>query len=280
MRSWQSTGLQPRRNCCRFFPSPKFRKTRNSKDSPPRYCVSVPPARFIGIALFFLFATNLLIAQNPRPSRRDFVGDAACKQRHAATSETYLHTNHHLTSQLASKDSIAGSFAPGANLLETSNPDLHFRMDARENGFYETGVFWQHPDEKFRSERIDFVTGSGAKGQTYLHWRGNQLFQLPLSYWTELHDWVNSPGFSDGVADFDRPIVPRCLECHATYFAPSRRRRPRTITSRSATFWAFPVSAATALAANTQRSSARTPRNLPVEALPSLIRTLSRVTGG
>lgn len=150
---------------------------------------------------------------------RNFVGDSACRACHAAITDSYLHTAHHLTSQLPSKDSIAGSFAPDSNLLKTSNPDLHFRMDVRAAGFYETAIFWQPPDEKTRSERIDFVTGSGEKGQTYLYWRGNQLFQLPVSYWTELHGWVNSPGFSDGVADFDRPIVPRCLECHASYFA-------------------------------------------------------------
>ncbi len=131
---------------------------------------------------------------------------------------TYRQT-HFLTSQLPTRNSIFGSFEPGANLLKTSNPDLHFRMDVRENGFYQTAVFWQPPDEKTRTERIEFVTGSGKKGQTYLYWRGNQLFQLPVSYWTELHAWVNSPGFTDGVADFERPIVPRCLECHATYFA-------------------------------------------------------------
>ncbi|MGB8836495.1 MAG: hypothetical protein WCC67_07105, partial [Candidatus Acidiferrales bacterium] len=100
----------------------------------------------------------------------------------------------------------------------TSDPDLHFRMDAKETGFYETGVFWQPPDQKTRTERIDIVTGSGDKGQTYLYWKGEQLFQLPVSYWTDLKGWITSPGYSEGVADFDRPILPRCLECHATYF--------------------------------------------------------------
>lgn len=185
----------------------------------------MPRARLIRIVMLLLCGANFLAAQDRKTSRGAFADDAACQDCHAAIADTYLQTNHHLTSQRPTKNSIAGSFAPGANLLKTGNPDLYFRMDARENGFFETAVFWQPPNQKTRSERIDFVTGSGAKGQTYLYWRGNQLLQLPVSYWTELHDWVNSPGFSDGVADFDRPIVPRCLECHATYFASVRSDR-------------------------------------------------------
>jgi hypothetical protein len=64
-----------------------------------------------------------------------------------------------------------------------------------------------------RSERFDIVTGSGRRGQSYLHWRGDGLFQLPVSYWTLL-GWANSPSYPDGRANFDRPIPPRCLECH------------------------------------------------------------------
>ncbi|MFZ0037076.1 MAG: ammonia-forming cytochrome c nitrite reductase subunit c552 [Candidatus Acidiferrales bacterium] len=151
-------------------------------------------------------------------SRADFLGDAACQECHQEISVTYARTGHHLTSQLPTKESILGKFSDGANILKTSDPDLHFRMNAKENGFYETAVFWQPPDEKTRTERIDIVTGSGEKGQTYLYWRGNQLFQLPVSYWTELNGWFASPGYAEGVANFDRPIVPTCLECHATYF--------------------------------------------------------------
>jgi hypothetical protein len=36
------------------------------------------------------------------------------------------------------------------------------------------------------TERFDYVIGSGGKGQTYLYWKGDLLFQLPVSYWTEL----------------------------------------------------------------------------------------------
>jgi hypothetical protein len=155
----------------------------------------------------------------PAASRGNFAGDGVCRECHAGIATSYAQTAHHITSQLPNRQTIAGSFAPGENLLKTSNPDLHFLMEARANGFYETAVFWQPPNEKTRSERIDIVTGSGKKGQTYLYWKGDQLFELPVSYWKQLNGWGNSPGFSDATAEFNRPIVPRCLECHATYFA-------------------------------------------------------------
>ena len=62
------------------------------------------------------------------------------------------------------------------------------------------------------------VTGSARKGQTYLFWKGDQLFQLPVTYWTETDSWVNSPSYPDGSPHFDKAIIPRCLECHASYF--------------------------------------------------------------
>jgi hypothetical protein len=63
-------------------------------------------------------------------------------------AETYLPTNHHLTSQLPSKESIAGKSNAGDNILTTRDPGMHFRMDAKAAGFYETAVFWQPPNRK------------------------------------------------------------------------------------------------------------------------------------
>lgn len=159
---------------------------------------------------------------NQDEKRRDYVGDAVCRECHQRIDETYVHTAHRLTSRWPSKNSIDGKFVEGKNILQTSNKDLHFRMEARKTGFFQTAVYWQPPDQQSHSERIDIVTGSGKRGQSYLFWRGNALFELPVSYWTEVDRWVNSPGFADGMANFDRPVGPRCLECHATYIAAER----------------------------------------------------------
>ena len=65
--------------------------------------------------------------------------------------------------------------------------------------------------------RKDIVIGSGVMGQSFLNWRQNRLFQMPVTYFTAAAQWSNSPGFPEGKVMTDRPITSRCLECHVTY---------------------------------------------------------------
>jgi hypothetical protein len=166
-------------------------------------------------------------SKRPAPTRDDYLGDAACAKCHEEKVDSFHQTAHALTSRLPDKQSILGNFTPGDNIFATSNPELSFRMEKKGNGFYQTAVQGMSPYTTERTEQFGLVIGSGGKGQTYLFWKGDELFQLPVSYWTQL-GWVNSPGYRDGIANFDRPIIPRCLECHATYFdstAPPNRYR-------------------------------------------------------
>jgi len=173
---------------------------------------------------------------NPAPSspnaksRENYVGDDACRSCHQDKVESFHRTAHYLSSRLPDKNSILGSFSPDADILKTSNPDLFFRMEAKDDDFFQTAVQGVSPYTTSRTERFGLVVGSGGKGQTFLYWNNDLLFQLPVSYWSEV-GWVNSPGYRDGVAYFDRPVIPRCLECHGTYFeslAPPANRYNRT----------------------------------------------------
>lgn len=157
-------------------------------------------------------------ANQQRPSPLDlYVGDEVCGTCHRDKLESFSKTAHHLTSRPATADSISGSFRSGENVLKTSNPGLSFKMEAKQKRFYEEAVWGLPPSTSIESEPIDLVIGSGRKGQTYLYWKGDRLFQLPVSYWVALGHWVNSPGYSDGYADFNRPVFARCLECHGSY---------------------------------------------------------------
>ncbi|HEY0786583.1 MAG TPA: multiheme c-type cytochrome [Acidobacteriaceae bacterium] len=167
--------------------------------------------------------------KNPRNA---YVGDAACLPCHQKESAGYQPTAHHLTSQLPDPHTIAGSFDPGSNVLETANPSLSFRMTADPDGFHQTAVNQIAPGKAIElGQRFDLVVGAGRKSQTYLYWKGDDLFELPVSWWAETRQWINSPGYEDGSVRFDRPIVPRCLECHGSSFeslAPPSNRFNRT----------------------------------------------------
>ena len=187
--------------------------------------------RLAGLILAFIWAP-LLLTVSPRAQQRagarpGYIGDDACARCHGEQSSEYSRTGHHLTSQPANRKSILGNFQPGANVLKISDPALHpalpslsFNLDNKDGSFEETAVTGWPGELERRTEKIDIVTGSGQRGQTYLFWQGNQLFELPVSYWTDGHRWVNSPGYIDGTADFSRPINPGCLECHATSILP------------------------------------------------------------
>jgi hypothetical protein len=168
----------------------------------------------------------------PEPPHEKFVGDAACLSCHRDQGTSYVHTAHHLTSQPANKDSILGSFHEGSNVLmiadpatATVDPGLYFKMEAKSNGFYQTAVAGWPGQLKTRSERMEVVIGSGMRGQSYLYWHGEQLYELPVSYWSDGNRWINSPGFKDGTMIFSRAVIPRCMECHAT-FVKARSQDP------------------------------------------------------
>ena len=166
----------------------------------------------------------------------DYLGDDACRPCHASKVSSFHQTAHYVTSEMPDEKSILGSFAAGDNLLKTGNPGLFYRMEERgadgKSEFFQTAVHGIPPNTSERSEQFAFVIGSGEKGQTYLYWTGDQLFELPVSYWRDL-GWVNSPGYPDGMAYFGRQIPPRCMECHATYIEslqpPLNRYSPASV---------------------------------------------------
>jgi len=157
-----------------------------------------------------------------------YVGPAACAECHQENYEGYIETAHYSTSRPAERESILGSFEDRKNLMKTTDDRLSFLMEARGDGCYQTALVQRGEQVYAHSERIDLITGSGNHGQSYLYWdEDDRLYELPVSYFKSSASWINSPGYKDGTADFARPIRPRCLECHSTFFEniPSTRNK-------------------------------------------------------
>lgn len=146
-----------------------------------------------------------------------FVGSETCMECHADIHKSHLKTAHFNTSAEANAENVKGSFENGGNVLDLDQVEFTLLKDGDS--------LYQHTKLKNRTAKIppaklDFVIGSGVRGQSYVTWQDDKLFQLQTSYYTPTDSWVNSPGFPS-YYDNPRPIRDACLKCHVT-FAKSR----------------------------------------------------------
>lgn len=142
-----------------------------------------------------------------------FAGSSSCIPCHAEIYNTHVETAHFNTSTIADSTTIKGSFEPEKN-THILNNRVRFTMMATDSGFYQKANF-THNQLELSNLRFDIVVGSGTKGQSYLSWENNELFQLHTSYFTPVDRWTRSPGLKEFRSP--RPVIARCLECHTTY---------------------------------------------------------------
>lgn len=165
------------------------------------------------VPLVFIFSQCLTINKDKPDPRGDiFAGSSTCIKCHKDVYDNYLHTAHFSTTRLADIHTIGGSFDPHANTFNFSN-DLKVVMEKRTDGLYQVAYL---KSKQIKAERFD-ITFGGIKAESYLSWRGNEIYQLPISYFKALNGWTNSPGFDSTYADYSRMIGRRCFECHSSY---------------------------------------------------------------
>ncbi len=158
-----------------------------------------------------------------------FIGSAACAVCHQNIYATHILTAHYLDSRPAAGKFIKGSFDKKNNRF-TYNSHMQVIMEQKKDRYFQTALF---NGTVMESESIDVVIGSGRKGQTYLYWDGDRLFQLPVSYFTSLDSWCNSPGYPTNLIYFNKQVGAQCMECHGTYARTEEQREKGTVFDKS-----------------------------------------------
>jgi hypothetical protein len=70
------------------------------------------------------------------------------------------------------------------------------------------------------AEPVLWALGSGTRGRSYIVQRGQQLYQSPISWYSESKRWDLSPGYRNKQLHFERPLPPGCLFCHVNRVEP------------------------------------------------------------
>lgn len=167
---------------------------------------------FTPIVLVLTQCSNLFDKKPADPRGPMYAGAQSCVSCHKNISESYFHTAHAQSTHLAIAQNVQGNFTTGHNSFAFKNGD-RVTMEKRADGLYQV---WFSNGKKVQEQRFD-ITFGGVKAETYLYWKNNALYQLPLSYFSSVHSWTNSPGYDTTRVDFSRAIGKRCFECHASY---------------------------------------------------------------
>lgn len=146
------------------------------------------------------------------PRGRTYAGMKACLGCHKGIGDSYLHAAHEMTSRAADMHSVAGSLAARGNEF-VYGPGRKVAMQQRDSGLFQVAV---KPNGQ-EAHRFDIVVGSGRKAQTYLYWKGEGVFQLPVSFFVTQQSWANSPHYPMDSIWFGRAVDVGCFECHASY---------------------------------------------------------------
>ncbi|MFL1012632.1 multiheme c-type cytochrome [Flavisericum labens] len=144
----------------------------------------------------------------------EYIGMESCVKCHKDIVENHKNTSHYNTSAVASSKSIKGSFSDGENILGI-NHQTAFKMLISDTAFVQQ-LYLKESNEILYTAPMQMVIGSGTKGQSFLVWDRDALYQLQVSYFTPTDNWINSPGFPPKPVQV-RPVPGRCLECHTTF---------------------------------------------------------------
>jgi len=157
---------------------------------------------------------------NTRPDVK-YLGDAACVGCHAKSAENFRqHPMGRSLAPLVEATVRKGDEGVGRALFESQG--LHYSIEHRD------GHVFHQETRRDASGRIvtkneaevQFAVGSGRQGIAYLIEHDGFLFESPLTWYSRKQTWGLSPGFDVSNYQFDRPIQPNCLFCHANRVAP------------------------------------------------------------
>jgi hypothetical protein len=164
------------------------------------------------VGTIFFFSRCMDAKNDNDPRGTAYAGSEACIKCHQSVYSSYLHTAHYQSASPASENSIAGSFSKDSNTF-IINDSMKIAMEKQDDFFYQVLYIKGRVKE---AKRFDIVFGN-VKGQTYLYWKNDMVFQLPVSYFNTLHSWTSSPGYTSTKINFERPVIERCFECHTSF---------------------------------------------------------------
>src|SRR6218665_265404 len=127
-----------------------------------------------------------------------YVGMNTCRLCHQSIYNTFIKTGMGQSMDLATKAKSSGDFS--SSRIYDSYADLHYRAYWNRDSLFMQEFRLEGKDTMHaRTERVNFIIGSGQHTNSHLHLVNGYLSQMPMTYYTQKKHWDLPPGFEAGV---------------------------------------------------------------------------------
>ena len=145
-------------------------------------------------------------------SGADFVGNQACAGCHGGIYRSYMRT------PMAQSSGKVGAGDAKETFDRAKFSDARDAFSYKVAPDYRFGFTQQGATQPIAGVRaLAYFIGSGAAARTFLLNDAGFLFESPVTYYRQSASWKPSPGFESlDYPYLTRPVVPSCLQCHAS----------------------------------------------------------------
>ncbi len=144
-----------------------------------------------------------------------YVGKEQCRACHTAIYNAFIQTGMGRSFEAASRQKSAAKFYAQKPVYDASL-NFYYYPFWDHDSMYMMEFRLQGKDTLYkRIERVDYIIGSGQHTNSHFTSINGYIYQLPLTWYTQQHQWDLPPGFEKGRnVRFSRAIGFECMSCH------------------------------------------------------------------
>ncbi len=176
----------------------------------------------------FFCNTPAPVATEPQPTSlwrnvydtsAHYVGMQTCRGCHEEVYKTFIQTGMGQSFGQATREKSAADFSPAHSLVYDSALDYYYKPFWKGDTFCVLEYRLEGTDTVHQLlHHVDYVVGSGQHTNSHMYNVNGYVYQLPITFYTQKHQWDLAPGFEKGASNrFQRMIQLECMSCHNGY---------------------------------------------------------------
>ena len=167
--------------------------------------------------------------KNVYDTNAHYVGMQTCRTCHEDVYRTFSQTGMGQSFDHATKQKSAADFSSAHALVYDKDLDFYYKPYWNHDSLYIMEFRTEGKDTVHkRIQRVDYIVGSGQHTNSHIYNINGYLYQAPITFYTQKHQWDLAPGFEKGASSrFQRLIELECMSCHNGYpdFVPNSENK-------------------------------------------------------